>query len=375
MRNLLPVWLDVAFVLVTWGAIVWRVAHTGRRGAPQRLTEALVFAALALTMKMGPLYDLLVEITGPVVLRALIHGACLFAVAGVVGLSLESQGGVVRSQAVPALYVGTGVLTAALVAIASAAPIQGGQMESAPPVWTLAYFAIWCVPTLFGLVPVIYQCVVGWSQQRLRMISTAIVLTYTLLIADNFSIFVSVIVKVVTGSDVLLEGREVPNGIVFTVTVCAAAVICAVSVRGSRDEAWLDPVIEMWLDLRRARPDIALGPSSTFDGRAQRLRAVIESVDALAHIAPSVSEAHMKTACDLVPDGPEALRATIAIQEAAAPGTTVTGEPVLGTDTVGQVGAVAQQWRTAKKLRAVGRLENVQQSRSSGDGRLTPKPD
>ena len=355
MRNLLPLWLDVGLLMIAWLAIAWRFAVAGKGGASRRLTESLTFAALALTLKTGVVYDVLVPHTGPTVLRAVIHGLCLGAVAGVIAMWLSVQGDVRNPRLVPALYLGSGVLLLLLVVLAAGAPRTGEQMESAPDGWALTYFAIFCLPTLAGLFLVLAECIRAWRHHRSRLVGVAATATYLFLVLDNFTVFAAVAVAALRDDHSLLDSRDVPNGVVFAVLVCVAAVVSAAAARRGAESQWTDPVTEMWLDLRRACPEVALSEPWSLRGREQRIRAVVESVDALAQLAPAISPASVQAVRDQT-GAAEAVALAVVLQNLIETdghrSFSHAGEGVLDKDTITEVAALSAVWEQARRLRA-----------------------
>lgn len=357
MRNLLPTWLDLTLLGITWAAILWRVYVSASEGAPRRLTESLAAGAVALTLKVGPIYDFIVPLTGPTILRALIHGACLAAVAGVISLWFAAQGGVDSPRLVGTLYSISGVVTVLLVATAARAPRSGEHMESAPSAWALGYFALFCVPTVIGLALLVKQLFGAWDLSRSRLIGTTVTLTYLLLVVDNLTVFVAVIFSVVR-NDRSLEGRDVPDGVTFAVLITVGAVVSAVAANKGAERTPTDPMTAMWLDLRVACPEVTLSEPWALRGKEQRLRAVVESVDALAQLAPLVNERHIQDAHGLV-EKPLALVLAVALQDAAMerdsmlPATE--GCALLAADAVGEAGELSMQWQRAKELRSAAR--------------------
>lgn len=358
MRNHLPAWLDLTLLGIAWAAIMWRLYAAASVGAPRRLTESLAAGAIAFTLKAGPIYDIIVQITGPAILRALIHGACLGAVAGVISLWFAAQGGIEHPRLAPALYASSGVLTVLLVITAAVAPRSGEQMESAPSAWALGYFALFCIPTVIGLALLVKQLIGSWGLSRSRLIGTAVTLTYALLVVDNLTVFVAVIFSAVNNDRSLLDGRDVPDGVTFAVLITAGAVISALAVTREADSAHRDPMIAMWLDLRSLCPEVTLSEPWGLRGREQRLRAVVESVDALAQLAPLVRSKHIEDARKLT-EGPPALVLAVALQEASSQGSKSTphreGDVLLAAETVGRAGELSVQWQRAKELRALAR--------------------
>lgn len=358
VRNLLPAWLDLTLLAITWAAIGWRLMATHSEGAPRRLTESLAAGAVALTLKVGPIYDVVVQLTGPAVLRALIHGACLVAVAAVLCLWFATQGDVKNPKLVPSLYVASGVLTVLLVVMAKRAPRTGDQMESAPDGWALAYFAVFCIPTVVGLILLVTQLVRSWKMNRSRAIGAVVTLTFVFLVIDNLSIFVGVVFSILFDDHSLIENRGVPNGVSFAVLVTIGAVVSAIVVNRGAEARWVDPMTAMWLDLRAMCPDIALSAPWSLHGREQRLRATVESVDALAQLAPLVSRTNIAAARDTV-EGPPALVLAIALQDAAdehhGRGPTDQSENLLAADAVEHVGELSAHWPRARQLRRATR--------------------
>lgn len=355
MRNLLPLWLDVGLLTIAWVAIAWRFAVAGKGGASRRLTESLVFAALALTLKTGVLYDALVPYVGPAVLRAVIHGLCLAAVAGVIAMWLSAQGDVRNPRVAPALYLGSGVLLLLLVVLAAMAPKAGEQMESAPDGWALTYFALFCMPTLAGLALVLVQCVEAWRHHRSRLVGVAVMATYLCLVIDNFTVFVSVAVAALGNDHSLLDSRGVPNGVVFAVLVSMAAVVSAVSAGRGAERRWTDPVTEMWLDLRRACPEVALSEPWGLRGREQRIRAVVESVDALAQLIPAASPEAVRAVRDRT-GASETVALAVTLQDLIATAGhrsfSHAAEGVLEWKAINQVAALSSAWQEARRLRS-----------------------
>lgn len=376
MRNHFPAWLDLALLCITWVAIFWRVHASTSEGAPRRLTESLAAGAVALTLKVGPIYDIIVPITGPAVLRALIHGACLVAVAGVISLWLAAQGDVQHPRLVSLLYASSGALTALLVLTAAVAPRSGVHMESAPSAWALGYFALFCLPTLIGLVLLVRQLIGSWKLNRSRLIGTTVTLVYALLVVDNLSVFAAVIFSAISNDRSLLDGRNVPDGVTFAVLIAVGAVVSAVAAGRGAEHRLMPPMTAMWLDLRKLCPDVTLSDPWSFRGREQRLRAVVESVDALAQLAPLVSARGMEDARRLT-EGSPALVLAAALQEAATEigdrGCDQEEDGLLAADAVGQVGELSMQWQRAKELRAAS--DRGQQRFPRGRGRFPSQAD
>lgn len=354
MRNLLPIWLDLALLGITWTAILWRFYVAANEGAPRRLTESLAAAAVALSLKVGPIYDLIVPITGPAILRALVHGACLAAVAGVIALWFDARGEIARPHTVVGLYATSGVVTVLLVITAALAPRSGEDMESAPNAWALTYFALFCLPTVIGLVLLVKQLIGSWGLSRSRLIGATVTLTYVLLVVDNLTVFIAVIFSAVRNDRSLLEGRDVPDGVTFAVLITLGAVISAVAARDGGKLTPRDSMTAMWLDLRTLCPEVSLSEPWGLRGREQRLRAVIESVDALAQLAPLVSAKHIHNARQLS-GGPPALILAIALQDATKENGDAShcreGGSLLASDAVGEAGELSMQWQRAKELR------------------------
>lgn len=358
MRSNLPTWLDFTLLSITWGAILWRFYASNSVGSPRRVTESLAAGAVALTLKVGPIYDLVVPLTGPAVLRALIHGACLVAVAGVISLWYTAQGEMNHPQIVPSLYAISGGLSAGLIATATFAPRSGEQMESAPDLWAVGYFAIFCVPTVLGLALLVKHLISSWRQSRSRLISTTVTATYTLLVVDNVTVFIAVISSVVRDDRGWLDGRAAPNGFSFAILLTVGAVISAVAARNGAARTVRDPMTAMWLDLRRYCPEVTLSEPWSLRGREQRLRAVVESVDALAQLAPLVRDSHIDAARKLT-EGPPSLVLAVALQEAATTNPGAASQPeggaVLAANAVAEVGTLSMQWQRAKDLRGAAR--------------------
>lgn len=377
MRNHLPTWLDVSLLCVTWVAVMWRFYASGERGAPRRLTESLAAGAVALTLKVGPIYDIVVPLTGPAVLRALVHGACLVAVAGVISLWFAAKGGIALPGLALTLYATSGALTALLVGTAAIAPRSGEHMETAPSAWALGYFALFCVPTVIGLALIAKQLIGSWGLSRSRLIGTTVTLIYLLLVVDNLTVFVAVILSAVSNDRSLLDGRDVPDGVTFAVLITLGAVVSAIAAGRGPYRTVRDPMTAMWLDLRLLCPEVALSEPWSLRSREQRLRAVVESVDAIAQLAPLVSTKHLQAARQLA-EGPQALILAIALQEAAAERDDTLwgheGGGLLAVDAVGEAGGLSMQWQRAKELRASAR-DSGEESPARRGGRRAPQAD
>ncbi|PTM85324.1 hypothetical protein C8N39_11267 [Dietzia psychralcaliphila] len=377
MRNLLPAWLDFTLLAITWAAILWRVYTARSGGAPRRLTESLTAGAVALTLKVGPIYDVVEPLLGAAILRALIHGACLVAVAGVILLWFATQGDVKHPRLVPVLYAISGGLTVLLVITAAVAPRAGDQMESAPSGWALWYFAIFCLPTLVGLFLLVKQLIGSWGLSRSRLVGAVVTLVYAFLVIDNFTVFVAVGFSALRDDHSLLDGRGVPNGVVFAVLLTIGAVISALVANRGAEDSWVDPMTAMWLDLRTACPEVALSDPWSLRGKEQRLRAIVESVDALAHLAPLVNDRHMRAARKVSAE-PPALVLALAIQDAAMQRDRRTDhlgdEGLLAVDAVGQAGELSVQWQRAKQLRHTAG-HGSEKGFSRGVDRFAPQSD
>jgi len=299
------------------------------------------------------------------------------AVAGVILLWFATQGDVKHPRLAPVLYAISGGLTVLLVITAAVAPRAGDQMESAPSGWALWYFAIFCLPTLVGLFLLVKQLIGSWGLSRSRLVGAVVTLVYAFLVIDNFTVFVAVGFSALRDDHSLLDGRGVPNGVVFAVLLTIGAVISALVANRGAEDSWVDPMTAMWLDLRTACPEVALSDPWSLRGKEQRLRAIVESVDALAHLAPLVNDRHMRAARNVSAE-PPALVLALAIQDAGMQRDRRTDhlgdEGLLAVDAVGQAGELSVQWQRAKQLRHTAG-HGSEKGFSRGVDRFAPQSD
>lgn len=301
MTNTIPAPLHALILLFVWSVLAARSTLLRFNNYDVRLTHALTFACIALTLKDPTVASVLNPILGPTLTRTLVHILILWSVAALVGV-YNSWDPAEPQWKQPTLYCIATTLGVLLLVLSAPARAAETTVELTGGWQAVAYFAIYAAFTAYGLGRVTLDYLRSWK--RIRTASTkvtviGVIVFFVSMLVESLQMLA---VAILTGSgkgERLVEAKSNSNGWLFAVMMLVAVTLSGLPFFRSdmRRELWDQfRIHRLWKTITRTEPDLVFGTirdRRTLTDSQRQLRVtseVFDVVQRLNHYAEPIND-------------------------------------------------------------------------------------
>ena len=264
MTNTLPGPVHALILLFVWTVLAARWTLLRFTTYDVRLTHALTFACVALTLKDPTVASVLTPELGATLVRTLVHVLILLSIAALVGV-YNSWDSTEPRWKQPALYAAAAGIGSFLLVLSAPARAAGTTVESAGGWQAIAYFALYAGFNVYGLGRVTIDYLRSWRNLRTwrgRSTVTCVIVFFVSMLVESLQMLAAAILTNLDRGHAFVAAKANSNGWLFAVMMLVAVAMSAVPflTAGSRD-AIRDRILvhRLWKDLARAEPDLVFG--------------------------------------------------------------------------------------------------------------------
>ena len=264
MTNTLPAPVHALILLFVWTVLAARWTLLRFTTYDVRLTHALTFACVALTLKDPTVASVLTPELGATLIRTLVHVLILLSIAALVGVYNSWDSAEPRWKQ-PTLYATAAAIGALLLVLSARARADGTTVESAGGWQAIAYFALYAGFNVYGLGRVTIDYLRTWRTLRTwrnRSTVIGVIVFFVSMLTESLQMLAAAILTNLDRGHAFVAAKANSNGWLFAVMMLAAVAMSALPfLTADSRHAIRDRILvhRLWKDLARAEPDLVFG--------------------------------------------------------------------------------------------------------------------